>query len=264
MFKHKKWVLFSIIGSVILSLAVAGVWLLGSVPVANAASAATDKAGTLIWASTGSGVDGVDYFAQGGPGRGGPWPGIDYQQLLADELGITVQELQAAQEAAQQAAIDQALEQGLITEEQAADMEARRALQSYLDRDAFLAQALGMTVEELRAAFDEGKTPRDLMQERDLDPQTVRESIEAAVEAALAQAVADGVITQEQADEIGTRGGCGGPMQGPGLGGRGSPGGPGRGRGGFGGGRPGRPNMGGDDGVQFQRPGRGLGADESL
>ena len=85
-----------------------------------------------------------------GPGFGGK---LDYPALLADALGVTVEELQTAQEAAHQAALEQALEEGLITQEQADRMLSLRAVRGYLNREALLAEALGMSVAELQAAY---------------------------------------------------------------------------------------------------------------
>jgi lambda repressor-like predicted transcriptional regulator len=180
----------------------------------------------LVWGFGTKGFGGVRGF--GGPmGRG--WRGIsdgaiDGNALVADALGITVEELDAARDTANQAAIDQALEEGLITQEQAdqmrdreEQMQVRKDLQSYLDRDTLLAKALGMTVEELQAALAEGKSLSTLMGEKGLDAATVRQNLQAAYEAAIAQAVEDGVITQEQADQM---------QSGPGMM-------PGGGRGGF-------------------------------
>lgn len=127
---------------------------------------------------------------------------IDEQALLADALGITVEQLEAARETANQAAIAQAVAEGIITQEEADAMQARKAVKSYLDRDALLATALGMTTKELQAAYAAGKTLTELMAAQGLDAATVRENLQAAHVAALAQAVADGVITQEQADEM--------------------------------------------------------------
>ena len=138
---------------------------------------------------------------------GGPWGGfggrsIDHSQLLADALGITVDELEAARDQANQAAIDQAIAEGLITQEEADEMQARRAVASYLDRDALVAAALGMTVEELETAYAEGATRSTLAAEKGLDEAAFQAALEQAAVDALAQAVEDGVITQEQADAL--------------------------------------------------------------
>ena len=193
---------------------------------------------------------------------------IDENALLADALSITPEELQAAREQANQAALEQAIAEGLITQEQADEMAARKqtdeALQSYLGRDVLLAEALDMTAEELQAAYDEGKSLSDLLSEKGLDATAVREKVQAAHEAALARAVADGVITQEQADELTERGvgmrGLGDRGMMPDRGGF-----PGKGRlhgrGGFEGQRPGSPDTSGTDdtddstgGVHMRRP----------
>ncbi len=140
--------------------------------------------------------DGATVPAQPSPfqhGRGGreAFDG-DHAQFLADALGITVDELDAARSAAKDAALDQAVAEGLLTQEQADAIrngEGRglgirppRGQESTIDMRALLADALGITVDELEAAE------------------------QAARDASLAQAVADGVITQEEADLMQARG----------------------------------------------------------
>jgi len=189
---------------------------------------------------------------------------IDENALLAEALGITTEKLEAAREQANQAALEQAVAEGLITQEQADEMTAKKqtaeALQSYLGRDVLLAKALGMTVEELQAAYSEGKSLSDLLSEKGLDAATVRENMQAAHKAALAQAVADGVITQEQADQLADRGFGLRGFDGRGM----MPGHPEfRGRGGPEGWRPQSPDSNGTDddsssGTRFHRPGRAI------
>jgi hypothetical protein len=218
----------------------------------------------LVWRGIGHKGFGFFGFHRGPKGVAGEST-IDENALLADALGISVEKLQAARDEANQAAIEQAIAEGLITQEQADEMQARKDLQSYLNRNSLLAQALGMTVEELETAYADGKTPSDLLSESGLDAATVREKLQEAHANALAQAVEDGVITQEQADEM---------QDGPGLGGRGGFGGPGQGgrgkfggRGGFGG-RPGRPGTDADtddtSGARFRGRGRTLEGDSTL
>ncbi len=162
-----------------------------------------------VWGAL-AGRKGFDIFRFGRAPKAEAEHGIDENALLADALGITVEELEAAREAANEAAIAEAVAQGLITQEQADAMQARKALMSYLDRKVLLAGALGITVEELEAAHEEGKTLTDLMIDAELDATTVRDNLREAHADALAQAVEDGVITQEQADEMGD--GHGQPM----------------------------------------------------
>ena len=144
------------------------------------------------------GFDGFNGFERHN-GFGGD---IDYDALLADALGIKVEELQAAREKADQAALEQAIAKGYLTEEQAGLMKAQNALRQYIDKDKLTAKALGITVEELQAAREEGKTMETLISELGLDAATVQENMQAAYQEAIQQAVSDGVITQEQADQM--------------------------------------------------------------
>jgi hypothetical protein len=205
----------------------------------------------MVWG--GMGRKGFGFFGFGRGPKGVFSDEIDEEALLAEALGITVERLQAAREEANQAAIEQAIAEGIITQEQADQMMARKDLQSYLDRNTLLAKALGITVEDLEAAYAEGKTLSDLMAEQGMDAATVRENVEAAYEEAIAQAVEDGVITKEQAEEMqngpGWGFGFGGPM---GRGGRGGF----RGRGGFGGQKPSTPDTDDTGGARFRRPGQ--------
>ena len=131
---------------------------------------------------------------------------VDMQALLAEALGIEVEELEAAQQAANESAIQQLLDQGQLTEEQAELARAANRLKSYLDREAFVAEALGISAADLKAAIAEGQTLSDLLDEQGLDSATYRENLAGAEQAAIAQAVEDGVITQEQADQLQERG----------------------------------------------------------
>jgi hypothetical protein len=111
-----------------------------------------------------------------------------------------------------------------MTQDQADLMAARGQLMSYLDRDTLQAKALGISTEELQAAYDEGKPLVVLAYELGFDQATLRTNMQTAYTEALQQAVADGVITQEQVDQL----------QNNPRGGFGSPEGRGRGFGGFG------------------------------
>ena len=108
--------------------------------------------------------------------------GKTHAAYLAEALGISVADLQAAEVKARNAAIDAAVAAGNITQSQADALKngtGRLRLNlniSAADREKMLADALNTTVEKLQAAE------------------------QAAEKAALAQAVADGRLTQAQAD----------------------------------------------------------------
>ncbi len=99
-------------------------------------------------------------------GRGGGWfdqSGIDFEALLADALGISVDDLQAAYATAYNTRIDQAVTDGNLTQEQADLMKGQYALSH---------------------------------------SESFQTALQSAYEAAVQQAVSDGVITQAQADLI--------------------------------------------------------------
>jgi hypothetical protein len=233
-----KWLkIGGIVGGVVAGLAIVGAAAFAFTPAPVRAQAAQRITGRNLPAFQG----------QFGPRgfRHGFGANIDHEALLADALGITVEELRDAHEQARLAAVQQALDEGQLTQAQADFMSAQIALNSYIDKEALTAGALGISVEELQTARDEGKSLPVLMNELELDPATVSAAMNTAYQDAVQQAVADGVITQEQADVISSLpglglgrkgfGGFGGGFHGPrGFGGfEGSRGGPG-GFGGFG------------------------------
>ena len=131
-------------------------------------------------------------------------PGNDFSAALATALGISADELAAAQQSAHTAALDQALADGEITQEEYDNFMARQALQNYMDREAMLATALGMSAEELQTALADGQRIPDLIDELGISQEDFQTAMQSAQQAALDEAIADGVITQEQADQIGS------------------------------------------------------------
>jgi hypothetical protein len=163
---------------------------------------------------------------RGGLGMfGGRGMGIDRDALLAEALGISVAELQAAQDEAQAAALAQAVAAGTITQEQADLMAAAHALRDFIDRDAMMAQVLGVTAEEFAAAKADG-TVQELVDATGLTQEELMTAVQEAHQTVLTQAIESGIITQEQADQLqsergfGLRG-FGGGMRGGHHGGRG-------------------------------------------
>ena len=91
-------------------------------------------------------------------------------------------------------------------------------LDGIIDRDAILADVLGITEEELQAAREDGARLDELIDQLGLDPQTVRQELDAAKADAVQQAVEDGLLTEEEAAAIlnpPTRGPQGDPNSAP-------------------------------------------------
>jgi len=65
-----------------------------------------------------------------------------------------------------------------------------------------IAEALGISVEELQAARSEGKTLSDLAEEQGVDLDVIRNKKKKALEEAVQQAVEGGLVTQEQAEDL--------------------------------------------------------------
>ncbi len=129
-------------------------------------------------------------------------------QTLADELGLDAATVQAAINDAIEAGIAAAVEDGTLTQEEADALLERMALhelaQTIVDRDvirAAIADALGVTTDELEAAKEAG-TLRELVEASGVIREALREAVQAARQQQIEQAVADGLITQEQADQL--------------------------------------------------------------
>lgn len=149
---------------------------------------------------------------------------------LATALGIDVTKLQAAYQTATAAALKQAVTAGLITQAQADQFTARGDvlrgeggagwLSSIgIDYNSLLANALGISVDKLQAAYLQAFTTsvdaavkNGTMTQAQADLAKARfalanstkfqSDLQAAYKSALQQAVTDGTITQAQADQI--------------------------------------------------------------
>lgn len=201
MVKQRKTVALLIGLVVVLLLALMGGVVLAQTATPEAPAQRDDAAPDLL-RGLGAGLLGHGFglgrHGDFGSGRGDS----DRDENLAEALGITVEELAAARAQAFQKSLADAVAAGQLTQEQADQILAMQALKSYIDRQALLAEALGMTADELQAALDEGQTLWDLTSAREISPSTLQTNMRAAYEAAIARAVADGVITQAQADDI--------------------------------------------------------------
>ena len=157
----------------------------------------------------------------------------EFHDAVARILGVSSEEYDAALDQAREEVLDKAVEEGNLTQEQADRMRERadegfgpgmmgggfgrgmmgrgmmgRSLGWGMmgDSEASLigmaADKLGMTVDELQTQLKDGKTVAELAKEKGVDLQTIVDAFVAARQEALSQAVTDGKITQEQADQM--------------------------------------------------------------
>jgi len=152
-------------------------------------------------------------------------------EAIANALGVSVDEYDVAVDEAHDQVLDEAVAEGVLTQEQADAIKERQELGygpgmgmrggfygprgGAFDRGgmrgwmggpenslvAVAAEHLGMTVEDLVTALEDGETTiADLATAQGVDPQTIADEYIAGRSELLAQAVTDGRITQEQAD----------------------------------------------------------------
>ena len=174
---------------------------------------------TLI-AILGVAAIGTVAFAQE-DGEGFPFDfGARFREAVAEALGITVDEYDAVVEEAKNKVADEAVAEGWLTEEQATRMKERtepglgphgmgkgfvEPRGGFMGRGGdsivgLIAEELGLTVQELFAELQDGKTLGELASEKGLDVEAITAKHLAQVEENLNQAVEDGKITQNQAD----------------------------------------------------------------
>jgi polyhydroxyalkanoate synthesis regulator phasin len=134
-----------------------------------------------------------------------------YQEALAEKLGVSVEELQAAQEGAREQVIDDAVASGRITEEQAERLRnaefgdirrgfaggVRHAIGNTFET---VAELLGLTTDEVREGLADGKSLNDLAAEQGVS--NLEAQLVAELTADIQAKVADGSITQDQADRM--------------------------------------------------------------
>jgi hypothetical protein len=153
------------------------------------------------------------------------------REAIANALGISVDEYDSAVDTAQTQVLEDAVSEGVLTQDQA-DRIQERADQGFglgmhggffgfggekfgrgFDRGGFLgggenslvsvaADKLGMTVSELTTELRGGKSIADLAGEKGVDTQTIVDAYLDQLKTKLDQAVADGRITQTQADTM--------------------------------------------------------------
>ena len=135
---------------------------------------------------------------------------------LAENLGITQGELEGAIEQTHLDQVDAALAEGLITEEQAAQRrEAIESGESFFGQrghkmqrhgggfghGADIAEFIGVTPEELRAAIEGGQSVVQVAEANGVSEQELTDYLLGEIEAKLDEAVESGRIDQATADE---------------------------------------------------------------
>ena len=141
-----------------------------------------------------------------------------YQELLAKNLGISVDALKAAEKAARDQLIDEQVAAGKLTAEKAAKMKempagqllrraaahgrghrVRAVIGGILDAAANVMHvSRDVLVQELK----QGKSIAQVASERGVSRDALKQGIVSAEKAKLDQAVANGKITQAQADKL--------------------------------------------------------------
>jgi hypothetical protein len=152
--------------------------------------------------------------------------------VLIEDAGLTVEEFRTAMEAALPGIVEQALADNAITEAQA-ELILENGLMGPYARFGVLhqyvleaaAEILGMDVDELQAALESGTTMGELLDEAGLTRLQFRQALDDATPGIVRAALANGAITEEQAERILEYGLSTGPC-GSGRHERGGPGGP--------------------------------------
>jgi len=144
-----------------------------------------------------------------------------FKEALASALGITVDEYDAAVDTAQDQVVDEAVSEGWLTDEQAELLRWRmdrapEGAMPFMGRgpgavgrgmvglsDSLLSVAadeLGVSLTDLLTELEAGKSIADVAAEKGVDTQVIVDAYLAQVKDKLDEAVADGDITQNQAD----------------------------------------------------------------
>jgi len=153
---------------------------------------------------------------------GEPSGGAGFVARVAEKLGVTVEQFREAIKAAALEAVDDALASGRITQEQAdrarERIESGKGLRRFFDRleerrerrhDVVrrgiiesAAGALNMSAEELRAELKAGLSLAEVAEQQGVSADDLKSRITTDAQSKLAQAVENGRLTQERADEL--------------------------------------------------------------
>jgi hypothetical protein len=211
--KHKRTITIFILGALAVAMTIGAAAYRSVLAATPTAIAATGNAAPLGWF--------------GGNGMKGGYTTQDF----ANALGITVDALNTAYQSAYSAALKQAVTDGLITQSQADQLTSNGSAFPFgnrwdnwltrngIDFNTYLAQALGINVDALKAAYqtayntniDQMVTDGNLTQaQADLmkgeytlyNDSTFQANMQSAFTSAVNAAVASGAITQTQGGQI--------------------------------------------------------------
>lgn len=202
--KHKRFIL---IGSAIVALvALAGLTVAAFAQ--GEAEAAPDESllgpSLELLAGEQSGPAALEMALQGAPGDRPARQFIPerMRENLAQALGISPEALDEARWTAFMTTLDDAVEEGYLAQQAADRMVAQAIIRQSASRDELIAAGLGITVDELQAAREEGKTVRQLLDELGLDATTIGQNLAAFLEGLIQQAADDGLIDDQQGQRI--------------------------------------------------------------
>ncbi len=138
---------------------------------------------------------------------------------FAANLGVDKERVTEAIKQTQQQMVDEAVQQGKMTPDQAAKIKEKLQNDQWFfspffghkhfghkqargGNAALLAQALGMSEDELEAQLKEGKRIDDIAQQQGISMEQLHQKMKELRIGTIQQAVKDGKITQEKADEL--------------------------------------------------------------
>jgi len=136
----------------------------------------------------------------------------NFVSKLAANLGVTQDQVTTALEATKQQMLDEAVQQGKITQEQADKIAAGKGFglgMFGINHDKgqgrnldSMASALGITTEQLKTEIQAGKKIQDIVTECGMTMEQFNQKMLELKKSEISQAVADGEMTQEQADKM--------------------------------------------------------------
>jgi hypothetical protein len=124
------------------------------------------------------------------------------RENLAQALGIAPEALDEARWSAFLATLDEAVAEGYLAQQAADRLVAQALIRQSATRDELIAAGLGITVDELQEARQEGKTVRQLVDDLGLDATTIGQNLAAFLEDLILQAASDGQINEQQAQRF--------------------------------------------------------------